>query len=84
LVERAEDEGRDLGRRMGSDEVQFPLNGRAEVVKIEIVQVVVEWIFDLLANLEESEEEEGRKGSTGDGDPAELGVDLELRGLKGC
>jgi len=62
---------------MGSDEVQFPLDGRAEVVEIEIVQIVVEWIFDFLANFEESEQEERRKGSAGDRDPAELGVNLE-------
>jgi hypothetical protein len=78
LVKRAEDKGRWVRSWMRSDEVQFPLNGGAEVVEIEIIQVVVEWVFDFLADLEESEEEERRKRSARDSDPVELGVDLEL------
>jgi hypothetical protein len=82
MVETAEDEVRRLRRRMRSDEMQFPLNGGAEVVEIEIIQIVVEWVFNFLTDLEESQEEERREGSTGDGDPAKLRVNLELEGLE--
>jgi hypothetical protein len=64
MVETAEDEVRRLRRRMRSDEMQFPLNGGAEVVEIEIIQIVVEWVFNFLTDLEESQEEERREGST--------------------
>ena len=79
MVKRAKDKSRWVGSRMRSDEVQFPFNGGAEVVEIEIVEVVVEWVFNFLTDLKESKEEERRKSSTGDGDPVELRVDLELR-----
>lgn len=66
---------------MRSYEMQFPLNCGAEVVQIEIVQVVVERVFDFLADLEKSEEQKRREGCTWDSDPAKLGIDLELETL---
>ena len=79
VVQRTENVRRRFRSSMRSYEVQFPLNRGAEVVQIEIVQVIVERVFDFLADLEESEEQERRKGCTWYGDPAKLGVDLELK-----
>jgi hypothetical protein len=64
MFETAEDKVRRLRRRMCSNEMPFPLNGGAEVVEIEIIQIVVEWVFNFLTDLEESQEEERREGST--------------------
>jgi len=82
MVQRAVDKSSVIRSRVRSDEMQLSLNGGAEVVEIEIIQVVVEWVFDFLADLEESEKEERREGRTWDGGPEELVVDLELKGLK--
>jgi hypothetical protein len=41
---------------MGSDQVQLFLDEVAEIVQIEIVQVVIERILDFLSNLEETQE----------------------------
>lgn len=82
VVQRAVEESCVVRSRVRSDEMQFSLNGGAEVVEIEIIQVVIEWVFDFLADLKESEEEKRRKGCTGDGGPEELRVNLELKRLK--
>ena len=56
FIERTEDECRWIRGRMGSDQVQLFLDEVAEIVQIEIVQVVIERILDFLSNLEETQE----------------------------
>jgi hypothetical protein len=57
--------------------MELTLNVKAEVIEIEIVQIVVEWILNFLSDFEESKEQEGRESGARDGDPLHLGDDLE-------
>lgn len=57
--------------------MELTLNIKAEVVEIEIVQVVVERILNLLPNFQESEEQEGCESCARDGDPVHGADDLE-------
>ena len=84
FIERSEDECRRIRGRMGSDQVQLFFDEVAEIVQIEIVQVVIERILDFLSDLEETKEEEWRESSTRNGNPAECTIDLELSITRVC
>jgi len=62
---------------MSCDLVQLPLDHKAEMVEVEIVLIVVERIFNLLSNFEETEEQERCESGRGDGQVFEAVVDLE-------
>jgi len=64
---------------MGRNQVQFPLDSEAEIVEVEIVQVVVEGVFNFLSNLKEAKEQESCEGCSWNGKPAKLTIDLELK-----
>jgi hypothetical protein len=49
----------------------------SDKIRTEIVQVVVEGVLNLLANLQETEEQEGREGSSRNSDPTHGGDNLE-------
>ena len=59
--------------------MQFPLDSETEIVEVEVVQVVVEGVFNFLTNLKEAKQQERCEGCSWNGDPAELAVDLELK-----
>ena len=57
--------------------MELTLDVEAEVVEIEIVQIVVERILNFLANFKESKEQEGREGRARNGDVMHLADHLE-------
>lgn len=56
FIERSEDEWRRIRGRMGSNHVQLLFDEVAEIVQIEVVQIVIERILDFLSDLEETKE----------------------------
>jgi len=77
LIQGAEDKGRWIGSRVCRDQMELPLNRRAEVIKVEIVHIVIEGVFNFLTDFKESKKEERSKRGARNGDPLEGRNDLE-------
>ena len=66
-----------LGLLDTADDVDVACDLLAERVEGEIVHVVAEGVFELGADEKETEDEVGGEDGAGNGDPFELGVELE-------
>jgi len=62
--------------------MQLSLDHEAEVVEIQVIEVIVERVFNFLANFEETKVQEGSEAGSGNGEPTKVLDNLEGKSQK--